>query len=120
MNEDNFLNNYNYIDWKQFLWLNNNSLFLQLLSVNTIFSPVLTILLPIILAFIPFFILKIRKIKIDLKNYLKFLKVLFKKHPLGKILNLSENTVEQNCYAVIGCGLFLFSIYQNIHSNRPE
>ena len=116
-NQENFLVAHNYIDWKSFMWLNNNPLFLQLCSVNTILSPIIIILIPFILLFIPFIILKFKNINITLKNYIVLLKNLFHKHPIGKIFNLKNNTLEQNAYSIFSLILYFFNIYQNIKSS---
>ncbi len=116
-NQENFLVAYNYIDWKSFMWLNNNPLFLQLCSVNTILSPLFIILIPFILLLIPFFILKFKKIDITLANYIVLLKDLFHKHPIGKLFNLKNNTLEQNAYSIFSLILYFFNIYQNVKSS---
>ena len=116
-NQENFLVAYNYIDWKSFMWLNNNPLFLQLCSVNTILSPLFIILIPFILLLIPFFILKFKKIDITLANYIVLLKNLFHKHPIGKLFNLKNNTLEQNAYSIFSLILYFFNIYQNVKSS---
>ena len=115
--QDNFHVAYNYIDWKSLMWLNNNPLFLQLSSIQTLLSPIFIILLPILLLFIPFFILKFKKIHITPANYILLLKNLFHKHPLGKIFNLKNNTLEQNAYSIFSLILYFFNIYQNSKSS---
>lgn len=114
--QENFLVAYNYIDWKSFLWLNNQPLFLQLNSVSTLLSPLFIVLLPILLLIIPFFILKFKNIRITPLNYIVLLKGLFQKHPIGKIFNLKTNTLEQNTYAIFSLIIYFFNIYQQIKS----
>ena len=66
--------------------------------------------------FLPFFILKFKNIKIDFKSYLNILKTLLTKHPIGKLFDWKQNTLEQNVYSCVGVCLYLFQIYQNIKS----
>ena len=59
-----FRDKYNYIDFRMFDNLNHSAIFLQLLSMYNLFSPVISLLTPLLLAIIPFFILKYQKIQI--------------------------------------------------------
>lgn len=114
--QDNFLITYNYVDWNILKWLNEHSLFLQLLSINTIISPLLTILFPLVVLFIPFLLLKYRKIHITFEKYFDILKMLFKRHPIGNLFTLETVNIQQKAYTVASIGLFLFQIYQNVKS----
>ena len=114
--QDNFLITYNYVDWDILKWLNEQSLFLQLLSINTIISPLLTILFPLIILFIPFLLLKYKKINITVEKYFDILKMLLRRHPIGNLFTLETVNIQQKAYAVASIGLFLFQIYQNVKS----
>tara|TARA_Y100000741_G_scaffold74794_2_gene54564 strand:+ start:6172 stop:7848 length:1677 start_codon:yes stop_codon:yes gene_type:complete len=114
--QDNFLITYNYVDWDILKWLNEQSLFLQLLSINTIISPLLTILFPLVILFIPFLLLKYQRIHITFQKYYDILKMLFKRHPVGQLFTLEASNIKQKAYAVASIGLFLFQIYQNVKS----
>lgn len=114
--QDNFLITYNYVDWEILKWLNEQSLFLQLLSINTIISPLLTILFPLVILFIPFLLLKYQRIHITFQKYYDILKMLFKRHPVGQLFTLEASNIKQKAYAVASIGLFLFQIYQNVKS----
>ena len=115
-NQDNFLITYNFVDWNILKWLNEQSLFLQLLSINTIISPLLTILFPLVILLIPFLLLKYQKINITFQKYYELLKMLFKRHPVGQLFTLEVANLQQKAYAIASVGLFLFQIYQNVKS----
>ena len=114
--QTNFLERYNYLDWKQLEFLNNNSMFLQLSGINTILSPIMTIILPIILCIVPFILLKIRNRTLTLEQYYGMLKHILSKHPLGKLWEFRTATSKQRCYIVGSLLIYLFQIYQNIKS----
>ena len=114
--QDNFLITYNYVDWDILKWLNEHSLFLQLLSINTIISPILTILFPLVILFIPFLLLKYKNIHITFEKYFGILKMLFKRHPIGNLFTLETVNIQQKAYGIASIGLFLFQIYQNVKS----
>jgi len=114
--QTNFVEKYNYLDWKQLAFLNNNSLFLQLSGINTILSPIMTIILPLILCIVPFILLKIRNASLTLEQYSEMLKHILSKHPLGKLLEFRTATTKQRCYIVGSLLIYLFQIYQNIKS----
>jgi len=114
--QTNFVEKYNYLDWKQLAFLNNNSLFLQLSGINTILSPIMTIILPLILCIVPFILLKIRNTSLTLEQYYEMLKHILSKHPLGKLLEFRTATSKQRCYIVGSLLIYLFQIYQNIKS----
>ena len=114
--QNNFLITYNYVDWNILKWLNEQSLFLQLLSINTIISPLLTILFPLVVLLIPFLLLKYKQIHITFEKYFDILKMLFKRHPIGNLFRLETVNIQQKAYAVASIGLFLFQIYQNVKS----
>jgi DNA mismatch repair ATPase MutS len=115
--QTNFLDKYNYLDWSHFLFLNNNSMFLQCSCINTILSPIMTIILPILLCIIPFIILKMRNKKLTLDQYYGMLKHILSRHPLGKIFELKTANTKQRCYIIGSLLLYLFQIYQNIKSS---
>tara|TARA_A100001015_G_scaffold184563_1_gene205360 strand:- start:470 stop:2146 length:1677 start_codon:yes stop_codon:yes gene_type:complete len=114
--QNNFLTTYNYVDWDILKWLNEHSLFLQLLSINTIISPILTILLPLVILLIPFILLKYQKINISFEKYYSILKLLLKRHPLGKLFSLQTVNIQEKAYGIATVGLFIVQIYQSVKS----
>jgi len=113
-NDEGFIDKYYYVDVEYFKFLNNSSLFLQILSIYNLVSPVLTLLIPVILLIVPFFMLKFNGIDINLTSYYKVLKEIFSKHALGNFANVvGEVSWEKRIYALISIAFYLFSIYQN-------
>jgi hypothetical protein len=113
-NDDKFADRYYYVDIDFFKFLNNNSLFLQILSLYNLLSPVLSLCIPIIMLILPFFMLKFSGVSITMTTYIEVLKNIFSKHALGHVKNIFENvSLEKKFYALISIGFYLFSIYQN-------
>jgi hypothetical protein len=113
--ETGFCEKYLYIDWEFAKDLNNNPSFLQLMSIYSIISPILSLCLPIFVLIIPFFIIKMKGLDCNFKEYIDILKVLVKNNALTKIFTEFNNvTIGQKIYMVISAAFYLFSIYQNI------
>ena len=113
--ETGFLEKYLYIDWSFAKHLNNNTHFLQLMSIYNIASPILSLCLPIFVLIIPFFVIKMKGIELNIKEYIDILKVLISNHSIFKVFthfHLVDNS--QKMYLVISAAFYLFSIYQNI------
>ena len=62
-NDENFIDRYYYVDIEFFKFLNNSPLFLQILSLYNLVSPILSLILPIILLIVPFFMLKLNNVR---------------------------------------------------------
>jgi len=113
--ETGFREKYLYIDWEFAKNLNNNSSFLQLMSIYNIASPILSLCLPIFVLIIPFFIIKLKGIELNIKEYIDILKVLIANHSIFKIFTqFHQVDNSQRVYLVISAAFYLFSIYQNI------
>ena len=113
-NDDKFADRYYYVDIDFFKFLNNNSYFLQILSLYNLLSPILSLCIPIIMLIVPFFMLKFSGVNITMTSYLNVLQNIFSKHALGNVINIIENVSwEKRFYALVSIGFYLFSIYQN-------
>ena len=109
-----FIEKYFYVDIERFSFLNKSPLFLQILSIYNLFSPVLSLLLPIILMIVPFFMLKINGVDLTIDSYIKVLSNLLSKHALGNIFTIMrEATWEKRVYGIISILFYIFQIYQN-------
>jgi len=112
--DENFIDRYYYVDIEFFKFLNNSPLFLQILSLYNLVSPILSLILPIILLIVPFFMLKFSGIPITLDSYYKVLVNIFSKHALGNIFTvMGDISWEKRVYAVVSIVFYFFSIYQN-------
>ena len=113
-----FKDKYHYIDWKMMEHLNYSDSFLQILSVYTMASPVLSLLTPLIILIIPFFIIKLKGLELSVGEYMDIIKLIISNHAIGKVSQLFTDfnsvTLEQKLYIVLSTGFYLFSIYQNI------
>lgn len=112
--ENNFLEKYQYIDWEWLSFLNNNAMFLQLLSIYNMSSPILTLALPIIMLIMPFFLIKLQKKDISIKEYYDALVKIFSSHQIGQLFTFSSATWDKRVYIIISFLFYIFQIYQNI------
>ena len=113
--ESSFCEKYLYIDWAFAKELNNNSSFLQLMSIYNIASPIISLCLPIIVLIIPFFVIKVRGIELSVTQYIEILKSLIAGHSIFKIFTqFHQVSTSQKIYLLVTSAFYLFSIYQNI------
>jgi hypothetical protein len=113
--ETGFCEKYLYVDWSFAKHLNNNSMFLQLMGLYNIVSPILSLCLPIFVLIIPFIIIKLKGIKLEIKEYVDILKTLVSNNAIFKIFTqFNEVDNGQKMYLVLSSAFYLFSIYQNI------
>lgn len=75
-NDNGFKEKYHYIDWPMWEYLNNSDVFLQLMSMYNLASPVLSLLVPVVILIMPFFIIKMKGLSITISEYMKYLNLL--------------------------------------------
>ena len=113
--ETDFNTNYGYVDWDRLEFLNNSQLFLQILSIYQMLSPVISLTTPLIIIMIPFIVLKLRGINLTTQEYINVLKTILSQNPLGKLLNGVDQLSQRDLLMVVTSLIFYaFSIYQNI------
>jgi hypothetical protein len=113
--ETGFCEKYLYVDWDFAKFMNNNKLFLQLMSIYNIASPILSLCLPIFVLIVPFFVVKFRGIDLNIKEYMEILRELIQDHSVVKIFtSFHEVDFGQKIYLLVSAAFYLFSIYQNI------
>ncbi len=115
----NFKQRFNYIDIPIFEKLNKSPGVMQLLSVYNLSSPVISLLSPLILMIIPFFILKFQKIEVTVVGYISTLKKIFATHPIGKMFSLmdfSSLSWDKRVYLLMSIIFYIIQVYQNIMS----
>ena len=112
-----FMEKNSYMEWEIFNYLNHSSAYLQGMTVINFFSPLTSIIIPIIILIFPFIILKIQGIPIDFVKYTEVLKDIAKNHFIGKTLN-SINTLSASniTYMLMSVGFYILQIYQNTNS----
>ena len=116
--ETGFAEKYSYIEWERLAVLNTNAKFLQCLSIYNMASPLFSLMLPIFFLILPMLILKARGMPITFEKYIELLKMVFKKHQLGKIFDLSNASFEKIMYVVATAVFYVIQIYQNIMACR--
>ena len=113
--ETGFCEKYLYVDWDFAKFLNNNPLFLQLMSIYNVASPLLSLCLPIVVLIIPFFVIKFKGLDINIKDYTEILRELIQNHAIAKIFtSFHEVDFGEKIYILVSAAFYLFSIYQNI------
>ena len=113
--ETDFNTNYGYVDWEKLEFLNNSQLFLQILSIYQMLSPVISLTTPLIIIMVPFVVLKLRGINLTTQEYINVLKTILSQNPLGKLLNGVDQLSQRDLLMVVTSLIFYaFSIYQNI------
>ena len=116
--ESDFYTKYKYLDnnWGFAKMLNNNNSFLQLLSIYNISSPLISLAVPILFLILPFFIIKIQGFQITIDKYIHVLKIVFKRHALGKLFEINTANFSQKVYILVSITFYVFQTYQNIIS----
>ena len=115
--DKHFKDKFGYIDIAMLEPLNSSSLFLQILSLQNLASPVISLLTPLIILIIPFFILRFQKLPIDISTYISSLKKIAQYHPIGKIFeNFGSVPWDKKVYIFVSIAFYFLQIYQNIMS----
>ena len=110
-----FLEKHHFMEWDCLKHFNDSPLFLQLLSVGNIMSPLISLLVPILFLVCPFLILKIQGTPITLEVYIQVLQEIAKNHFIGKaIVGIRSMSVDKLIYVALMFGLYLMQIYQNV------
>jgi hypothetical protein len=80
-----FREKYYYMDWEMLEFLNRSELFLQVMSIYNMASPIVSLFVPIIILIIPFFIIKLKGLNITIKEYIEVLKFVVQTNAIGKL-----------------------------------
>lgn len=113
--ETGFCEKYLYVDWDFCKVLNKNTHFLQCMSLYNVASPILSLFLPIFMLIIPFIIIKIKGIPLNINEYITILKMLLANHAICKIFTkFNEVDAQNKIYLAVSAAFYVFSIYQNI------
>ena len=114
-NEVNFIEKYQYLEFPVLKELNNNSSFLQILSIYNLFSPILNLISPIIIILIPFLFLIRTNQPLTIENYLINLKDSLGNNPIGKLLmRYSNSSMSEKCSLIFWSLLYIYQIYNSI------
>lgn len=114
--ETNFKNQYQYVDFPFFdpFNLNENPLFLQLLTMYNLFSPVTSLIVPVIVLIFPFFLLKLKGIEINFSSYIDVLCKAFQNNSILNTLRDFQSVGWDRKIMLLTSLIFYFmTIYQN-------
>jgi len=116
-NDTGFKEKYNYVEWSNLEFLNYSEDFLRVMSIYNITSPILSLITPLVIFIIPFFIIKIKGINLNFKEYIDILKVIISNQPMGQLFTKFNSVkIEQKICILISSFFYILSIYQNIAS----
>jgi hypothetical protein len=116
-NDTNFKEKYHYLEWDNSICekLNSSPEFLQIMSVYNISSPLMTLLMPIFILTVPFFIIQIKGLKLSFSEYVTILKKIAQNNAIGQLFtHYNTVTTDKKIYLLLSALFYLFSIYQNI------
>ena len=108
-----FREKYEYITIDLFESLNSNEYMLQLISMYSLTSPLLSLLTPFVMLIIPFFILRVRGSSIELSAYIAELKKVLSMLPIGKLFDFKNLPMDQRGFALFSVILYFVQVYQN-------
>lgn len=111
--DPNFLERYSYMEIQMFKWVNYSPAFLQAISMINMGSPLISFIIPIILFFMPFFIVRAQGHPITFSIYFSVLKEISRNHFIGKMLQNTTMNIQGLLYLLILGGLYAYQIYQN-------
>jgi len=111
---ENIYDKYGYMDWKMLSYLNFSPAFLQYISVTNLASPIGSLLVPIIMAIIPFVLLKFQGIPIQFHTYISVLRDIAKNHFIGKLLNIQSFSADKIIYLCMTFGFYVLQMYNNV------
>lgn len=116
-NDNNFIGKYHYIGWEKIKWLNYSIIFMHILSVYNLSSPVVNLLSPFALFLVPYFLLKTMKVPITWKMYKVILIKQLKNHVIGQLFtSFHKVKANQKLYILFCAGMYVYNFYQNILS----
>ena len=107
-NDDGFVPRYQYIEWEHLKMFNESPVVLFYLSMATIFSPVLSLLSPVIMFFLPFLLLRMKRVPITMEKYLEVLKTLIERNPVGALFTkFSIASIKERISILGSLGFFI-------------
>ena len=112
--ETDFCEKYQYIDWKWLEHLNHSAIFLQILSLYNMSSPLFSLALPILLLIMPFFILRVQGREVSMDEYYTALKHVLRSHQLGQIFHISSASWDKRIYIIVTILFYVFQVSKTI------
>ena len=110
-NDNGFKEKYQYIDWSFCEHLNKSELFLQLMSLYNLSSPLLSFIVPVIILIVPFFIIKCKGLDVTIAEYIEVLKIVSSNHAIGRLFTeFNSVKLEEKIYLSISAAFYLEKI----------
>lgn len=112
--EQDFHSRYQYIEIGIFKSLNHSPHFMQMLSFYNMLSPIITLLTPIVIMILPFFLIRYQGVSLSFKAYFGTIKHLLRNHAIGKLADSFGNiSWEKRVYLLITVSFYILQVYQN-------
>lgn len=109
-----FIDRFQYINWDSLKFLNSSVMFMTVLSAYSIMSPIINLIAPLLILLVPFFLMRMKKIPINIQTYFTILLASIKNHSLGKLITQWRSTSwSQSMYLIFMSGMYFYNIYQN-------
>ena len=109
-----FDSKYFYIDVKPLAFLNKYPLVLQGLSLYNFGAPFLSLLAPVFMFILPFFLLKATGTGISLTTYRTILVEQLKRQSFWRLFSRDGGSIQHKLYLLFSVVMYIFNIYQNI------
>ena len=116
LNNEDFLNKYDYVEWSMLRFLNENPSAMQWMSLYSIASPILSLILPLIMLIIPFFLIRLQNSEVTWEQYYKYLQIVLKNHSLGQIFYIGSASWDKRVMIMISLVFYLVQVYFNFQS----
>lgn len=113
-NDAAFDSKYFYIDVKPLAFLNKYPLILQGLSLYNFGAPFLSLLAPVFMFILPFFLLKATGTGISLTTYRTILMDQLKRQAFWRLFSQEDGSIQHKFYLLFSVVMYIFNIYQNI------
>lgn len=110
-----FKEKYQYVSWDVLEFVNKSPTLLACLSYYNLSSPVLTLVAPIVMLFIPFIIIHFKGIPMTMGQYMNILKITMRENSFFKIFfEFSNSNFQEKTYMLMSLFFYCIQIYQNI------
>jgi hypothetical protein len=113
-NDQSFISKFYYVDIKALSFLNKYPLILQGISLYTFGAPFLSLLAPVFMFILPFFLLKATGTGISLTTYRTLLIDLIKRQAFWRLFSQEGVSIQNKLYLLFSVVMYIFNIYQNI------
>ena len=112
--DSDFYDKYNYIEYKPLQFANRSASLMGFLNLYTLSSPLVSIITPLLVLLIPFFIMRVRGFAISFVNYFQFLKEVMSKLPAFRVFSFDpETSLNTRLTAIMAFIFYFIQLYYN-------